>query len=37
MKHRYRVWDGHQVDYTAWLTDSEVFELRRQGYYVIPL
>jgi len=31
---RYRVWDGKSTEYTAWLTDAEVAELRRQGYYV---
>lgn len=36
-KRKYRIWDGHRVDYTAWLTDSEATELRRQGYYVIPV
>jgi len=33
---RYRVWDGHDTEYYAWLTDSQVAELRRKGYYVIP-
>ncbi len=37
MKRKYRVWDGHSTEYIAWLTDAEVAELRRQGYYVIPV
>ncbi len=38
MKRKYRVWDGFgKVDYIAFLTDSEVAELRRRGFYVIPL
>jgi hypothetical protein len=34
MKKRYRVWDGHDVLYFAFLTDAEVISLRRQGYRV---
>ena len=35
MKH-YRIWDG-QKEYHAWLTDSQVVILRRQGCYVIEI
>ena len=34
---RYRVWDGFHLDYVAWLTATEVVELRRRGFYVIPV
>lgn len=34
---RYRVWYGARADYVAWLTAAEVAELRRQGFYVIPV
>lgn len=37
MKSQYRVWDGFRIEYIAWLTDSEAVELRRQGFYVIPV
>lgn len=37
MMSRYRVWDGFHTDYTAWLTAAEVVELRRRGFYVIPV
>lgn len=37
MRNKYRVWDGHDTEYIAWLTNAEVSELRRQGYYVIPV
>jgi len=33
---KYRVWDGHDIEYIAYLTESQVVELRRNGYYVYP-
>lgn len=36
MKRKYRVWDGHDTEYIAYLTDAEVAALRRHGYYVYP-
>lgn len=36
MKRKYRVWDGHDTEYIAWLTEAEAADLRRRGYYVIP-
>jgi hypothetical protein len=30
----YRVWNGEDVAYLAWLTVVEVIRLRRDGYYV---
>lgn len=31
---KYRVWDGFDTEYRAWLTPSQVIELRRAGYFV---
>lgn len=37
MRAQYRVWDGRATEYAAWLTEAEVIELRRQGYYVTQI
>jgi hypothetical protein len=34
MKKKYRVWDGFKNTTFQLLTDAEVVELRRNGYYV---
>lgn len=34
IRRRYRIWDGRNTEYFEWLTEAEVIELRRQGYYV---
>lgn len=36
MKRKYRIWDGFDTEYTAWLTVDEAIVLRRDGYYVRP-
>lgn len=34
---RYRVWDGVHAEYVGLLSDAQVVDLRRRGYYVIPV